>query len=347
MRKSNSKPSQGAAPKRKTFVSESLCRIAARIGATVFLEPDYGFVGEITFRNKKKVLFRDRNFNINPQGSSEISRDKGYADFFLKHYGYHTVEGQTFFSEKLNERLEIKRNIDDGFQYAKSLGVPVILKPNNFSQGTLVTKVYNKTQYYSVATKILKRTPVMLVQRYYAGFDYRIVVLDDEVISAYQRIPLFVIGDGRSNILRLAVQKQRHFKRTGRDTEIDLDDFRIKQKLRRQKLNLESVPAEGAQVFLLDNANLSTGGDAVDVTETMHRDFRQLAVKVTKDMGLRMCGVDIITTYDINAPLKDYVIIEINSAPGLDNYAAIGQVQKNKVDELYLNVLKALESSVC
>ncbi|HBB97660.1 MAG TPA: cyanophycin synthetase [Blastocatellia bacterium] len=333
-----------ASIERKTFVSEILSRIAPRIGAKVFLEPDYGFVGEITFTNGKRVLFRDRNFNINPQGSSEIARDKGYADFFLKHYGYNTVEGQTFFSEKLNDRLEIRRTIDDGFQYAKTLGLPVILKPNNLSQGTLVTKVHNKREYYLAAKKILKRTPVMLVQRFYSGNDYRLVVLDNEVISAYQRTALFVVGDGKSTVTELLKLKQRNFVKLGRDTEIDADDFRIRLKLLKMRLTCQSVPTLGAKVVLLDNANLSTGGDAFDVSAKVHPDFCRLAVTITKDMGLRMCGVDIITG-DIKTTLDRYVVIEINSAPGLDNYASIGAKQRERVDELYLRVLQALETS--
>jgi D-alanine-D-alanine ligase-like ATP-grasp enzyme len=329
---------------KKSFVSEIICRVAPKIGAKVLMEPEYGFVGQITFKNGKRVLFRDRNFNINPLASSEIARDKGYADFFLNLYGYKTIEGQTFFSDGRNQRIKIKRTIHDGFNYAKTLGLPVILKPNNLSQGTLVTKVHNKREYYAVAKAILKRTPVMLVQKYHPGLDYRIVVLDKEVISAYQRIPLFVIGNGRSNVMSLLREKQKTFARTERDTEIELDDFRIVEKLRRQRLGLKSVVPKGQQLFLLDNANLSTGGDAIDVTEKIHQDFKRLAVGITRDMGLRMCGVDIITSDDIGSPMKDYVIIEINSAPGLDNYASIGPAQKARVDNLYLKVLKALQS---
>jgi len=331
-------------PIKKSFVSEIICRVAPKIGAKVLMEPEYGFVGQITFKDGKRVLFRDRNFNINPLASSEIARDKGYADFFLKLYGYKTIEGQTFFSDARNQRIKIKRSIHDGFHYAKTLGLPVILKPNNLSQGTLVTKVHNRREYYAVAKAILKRVPVMLVQKYYAGFDYRIVVLDREVISAYQRVPLFITGNGRSTVMNLLLQKQKYFGKTGRDTDIELDDFRIVEKLKRQKLNFKSVPSKGEQIFLLDNANLSTGGDAVDVSETIHPDFKRLAIKITKDMGLRMCGVDIITSDEISAPLKDYVIIEINSAPGLDNYASIGDKQKRRVDQLYLKVLMALEA---
>lgn len=329
---------------KKAFVSEIICRVAPKIGAKVLMEPQYGFVGQITFKSGKKVLFRDRNFNINPLASSEIARDKGYADFFLNLYGYKTIEGQTFFSDERNKRIKIKRTIHDGFSYAKTLGLPVILKPNNLSQGTLVTKVHNKQEYYAVAKSIFEKTPVMLVQKYQTGLDYRIVVLDKEVISAYQRIPLFVIGNGRSNVMSLLREKQKTFARDGRDTQIELDDFRIVEKLKRQRLGLKSVIAKGQQVYLLDNANLSTGGDAVDVTEKIHPDFKRLAVRITKDMGLRMCGVDIITSDDIGSPMKDYVIIEINSAPGLDNYASIGPAQQARVDNLYLKVLKALES---
>jgi D-alanine-D-alanine ligase-like ATP-grasp enzyme len=330
---------------KKAFVSEIISRIAPRIGAEVLLEPEYGFVGQITFRNGQRILFRGTNFNINPLGSSEIARDKGYSYYFLKHHGYNVPEGQTFFSDKLNEKIRIKRTIDDGFNYAASIGLPVILKPNNLSQGTLVVKVHNKREYYSTAKKIMGRTPVMLVQRFYQGSDYRIVVLDNEVISAYQRIPLFVIGNGKSTVADLVAQKQKYFTRVGRDTEIDLSDFRTKQKLKAQRLTLQSIPAKGEKLYLLDNANLSAGGDAVDVTDEIHPDFQRLAVNITKDMCLRMCGVDIIITGDIRLPMRDYVVIEINSAPGLDNYASIGAKQRETVDELYLKVLKALEAA--
>lgn len=329
---------------RQSFVAEIIERIAPLIEAKVLIEPEYGFVGQITFKNGKKVLFRDRNFNINPQGSSEIARDKGYSDFFLKQFGYKTPESQTCFSDKLNERLDIKRTIDDGFNYAKKLGFPVILKPNNLSQGTLVVKVHNKREFYTVARKIFKRVSVMIVQRFYSGNDYRIVVLDNEIISAYQRIPLYIVGDGKFTIAELLKKKQEDFIKTDRDTVIEIDDFRIRGNLKRHHYKFESVLSKGEKLYLLDNANLSTGGDAIDVTDYIHPDFRELAINISRDMGLRMCGVDVISS-DISLPLKEYVVIEINSAPGLDNYASMGEKQMRKVDELYLKVLKALEDS--
>lgn len=324
------------------FVTQILRRVAPSIGATLLVEPEYEFVGQITFRNGRKALYRNTNFNINHLGSVEIARDKNYASVFLKNMGYAVTEGQTFFSELMCRGVKIKRTIDDGYAFAKSIGFPVIVKPNALSQGALVAKVYNKRDYYKIARKIFRLAPVLIVERFYEGRDYRIVVLDDEVISAYERIPLCVTGDGRSTIRRLLEQKQLAFIADGRDTILDMDEFRMTDKLRRQKLTIDSVLADGKKLFLLDNANLSTGGESRDVTASIHPDFKKLAVSITRDMGLRLCGVDIITS-DISAPENGYVIIEINGAPGLDNYASMGTEQSAIVDALYLKILKALE----
>lgn len=225
--------------------------------------------------------------------------------------------------------------VKDGFQFAKNLGFPIILKPNNKSMGSLVTKVYNRAEYFPVANKILKQWSVMLVERFYPGQDYRIVVLDNEVISVYKRIPLSITENGTSTVSDLIKAKQEYFQATGRDTIIDYGDFRITAKLSRQNYLLSSVIPEEERVCLLDNSSLSTGGDAVDYTNETHADYKNLAVRVTKDMGLRMCGIDVLIDSEISRSLKDYIILEINSSSGLDNYVSIGKEQQLIVENLY------------
>ncbi|BBD59781.1 cyanophycin synthetase-like protein [Nostoc sp. HK-01] len=325
------------------LVTSIIQKIAPQIGAIVVVDPEYAFVGHITFKNGNKACFSHSKLNINGFGSAEIAKDKAYSNFFLNHFGYKVTEGQTFFSKKLCEKIGSERNIDAGFDYAKELGFPVIVKPINLSQGRFVTKVYNKTEYYQVAKKILRITPGLIVERFYVGNDYRIVVMDDEVLAVYQRIPLCVVGDGKSTILELTQQKSKDFTTNGRKNNIDVHDFRIKRKLKRQKLKLDSVIPENHVVYLLDNANLSSGGDGVDLTESIHPDFQKLAINVTKDMGLRLSGLDIITE-DITMPMNNYVIIEVNGSPGLTHYAAIGEAQVQRVENLYFKILKALEN---
>lgn len=187
---------------------------------------------------------------------------------------------------------------------------------------------------------------MILIEAFVTGHDFRLVVLDDRVISVYERIPLSVIGDGKTTVRGLLRKKQRVFKQTGRDTVIKFDDRRIADKLSRQGLSFDSRLGKDQLVYLLDNANLSSGGDSRDVTRAVHPDFQKLAVNVTRDMGLRLCGVDLMIAGDISqTPIKgQHWIIEINSAPGLDHYATIGKAQQKIVDDLYLEVLKAMDT---
>ena len=81
----------------------------------------------------------------------------------------------------------------------------------------------------------------------------------------------------------------------------------------------------------------------MDVTEMVHPIFKELAVKLTRDMGLRLCGVDLMIKGDISQSPQIYWVLEINSAPGLDHYAKIGKAQEQIVESLYLEVLKHME----
>jgi D-alanine-D-alanine ligase-like ATP-grasp enzyme len=103
-----------------------------------------------------------------------------------------------------------------------------------------------------------------------------------------------------------------------------------------------SVLPKGQAVTLLPNANLSTGGDAIDVTEVIHPKWKTLARNIARDMNLRYIGIDIMSTETLDKPPGDYVVIEINAAPGLDNYSAMGPRQKRIVEGLYRKALEAL-----
>ncbi len=330
---------------KKPLVSILLKKIAPKIGAQVNLEPKYGWAGQIVFKNGRRRYFRASTIDLNPVGSSDIAKDKDFATYFMRKMGYPVVTGETFFSGEWADTVGSDRNIDAAYQYAQRLGFPVIVKPNSKSQGAGVAKVYTKRDFYRAFRAALQKDRVALVQEALSGKDYRIVVLDDKIISAYERIPLNVTGDGRLTIAKLLERKQRFFRKIGRDTFIKTDDFRIAMKLARSGLNMNSVPKKGERVFLLDNANLSTGGDSKDETDFVHQSFAELAIRLTKDMGLRFCGVDLIIAGTIgdSASAVKYWVLEINAAPGLDHYGAIGAKQKKLVESLYLTVLKAME----
>jgi len=319
-----------------------LRRLAPRLGAQVILEPEWNIAGQIRFKNGKRSYFRYNTLDLNPVGASDIAKDKDYATFFMRKMGYPTTEGKTFFRKDFAEALGSRRGIDAGYRYACKLRFPVVVKPNSGSQGVGVALVRNKRDFYRAVKFIFLNDRVALVQRVVPGRDYRIVVLDKKIISAYERIPLNVVGDGRSTIRQLLAKKQKTFVDASRDTRIKPDDARIAGKLQSQKLTFASTPRRGERVYLLDNANLSSGGDAVNVTGTIHPGFRKLAVKLTRDMGLRMCGVDLMVDGNMAQKPQKFRILEINAAPGLDHYVKTGKAQQRIVENLYLKVLRSL-----
>lgn len=319
-----------------------LSKIAPKLGAKLLIEPEWGIVGQITFKNGKKRYFRYNTLDLNPVGASDVAKDKDYAAFFMRKMGYPTVRGKTFYSNTWARAIGSDRNTTAAARYAAKIGYPVIVKPNSGSQGAGVFLVHTRAELLRALREIHRSDRIALLQKQIAGRDYRIVVLDNSVISAYERIPLSVIGDGRSTTAQLLRKKQRQFICAGRDTRLKLDDPRISAKLSKQNISLRSVPTRGERIFLLDNANLSTGGDAIDVSNAVHPAFKKLAIRLTKDMGLRLCGVDIIVKGDIRQKPKKYWIIEVNAAPGLDHYAQTGAAQKRIVENLYLKILKHL-----
>lgn len=317
-------------------------KLAPRIGARVVMEPEWKIVGQITFKNGRRRYFRYSSSDLNPLGASDIAKDKDYSNFFMKKMGYPTVDGRAFYSDEWAEAIGSKDDKRAAVRFARRLGFPVIVKPNSGSQGGSVQLVYSQKELFSALVAIFKKDRVALVQEKVSGRDYRIVVLDEKIISAYERIPLNVTGNGRSSVRSLLRKKQRDFIASSRDTQLKLDDPRIAQKLAHQRLSLRSVLKKGEKIFLLDNANLSTGGDAVEV-RYVHPEFKRLAIQLTKDMGLRLCGVDLMVWGTLAEKPKRFWVLEVNAAPGLDHYARSGKAQEKVVEEMYLEVLKSLE----
>ncbi len=327
------------------YLTNLIKKLGPKIGAKVVIEPEWGIAAQIIYKNGVVRSVRMYSLDLNHIASSDIAKDKDYAKFFMEQRGYPVARGQTIFSDRWAKAIKSKNTILQGIKYAEKLKYPLIIKPNSGSQGYGVCVVENIKELKKAVAEVFKDDKIAIIEKYLPGKDYRIVVLDDEIISAYERIALSVMGDGKSSVISLLKQKQKGFIKNERDTKINFSDKRIILKLKRQGFAFRSILSKDQKIFLLDNANLSTGGDSVDVTNTIHESFKRIAVNLTRDMGLRIAGVDIMVTKgDIAQDVKhcSYFIIEINAAPGLDHYVTTGAKQKKIVEAMYLKVLKAL-----
>jgi cyanophycin synthetase len=77
-----------------------------------------------------------------------------------------------------------------------------------------------------------------------------------------------------------------------------------------------SVPAAEQIVFLRATGNLSTGGTSIDVTDIVHPDNIEMAVRAARAIGLDVAGSDFLST----AISESYsatrgAICEVNAAP--------------------------------
>ena len=326
-------------------LAKTLKKIAKEEKIGIHIEPHWGYVGVITKKNGTQTYFRGTHFDLNGMGSSEIAKDKGYSAYFLKRFGYNTIETKTFYSYDFAKLLKSKDNPTAAYNYAKTIGFPVVVKPNSLSQGRLVCVCQNKKTFTEAVNKISKIDKVFLVQPLVYGHDFRILILDGEVISAYERTPFGIVGDGHSTVEKLINIKLKSLMHT-RSINIKKDDFRIDNRLKRYKINRDTILPNKKYFSLLDNCNLSSGGEAHDALDKMDYSNKKLAINIARDMGLRYLGLDIIVQNDISKPFNkknnNYFVIEINAAPGVNHYAESGKKQKRTVYEIYRKILKAL-----
>ncbi|CAM3939686.1 cyanophycin synthetase [Roseateles saccharophilus] len=210
---------------------------------------------------------------------------------------------------------------DDGWAVAEEIGLPVVVKPQDGNQGKGVTVNVVTREHFEIAYKAADEIGPVMVEKFLPGSDYRLLVIGDKLIAAARRDPPHVIGDGVHTVKQL-VDKVNADPRRGDGhatslTKIRFDDIAV-ARLTQQGLSPESVPEKGQRVILRNNANLSTGGTATDVTDDVHPEVAARAIAAAQVVGLHVCGVDVVAE-SVLRPLEEINggIVEVNAAPGL------------------------------
>lgn len=312
---------------------------------TFIEEPSRGMFGVMIFPNAKKYFVKDVNFNLNYVSSVRITKNKALTSYFLDLFGYNVPKYTMVYSECKCKKYGLEDNLAKGKEFAEAVGYPLILKINDSSKGQGIYKVYDEKELVEKAQDILLEVNTFQIQKYYDYNDYRIVVLGNKIISAYQRIPLYVIGDGVNSVKRLLEQKQESFIKAGRDTIINVYDKDIENNLLKLGYSLQSVLGNGEICKLRYISNLSAGGECIELIDKIHRDYAELGIKIAQDLNLHLCGIDIMCP-DISKGMKKYVVLEVNSSPGLDNYAFSGKQQELYVKELYRKVVLYIQDEI-
>ena len=213
------------------------------------------------------------------------------------------------------------QDLASAWEIAEDIGLPVVVKPQDGNQGKGVTVNIVTREQFEEAYETASTYGVVLVEKYLPGHDYRLLVVGNKLVAAARREPPLVVGDGVHTVQELVNLVNADPRRgTGHSTsltKIRFDGIAI-ARLLQQDFKPESVPEKGRRVILRNNANLSTGGTATDVTDDVHPEVAARAIAAAQMVGVDICGVDVVTE-SVLRPLEEQHggIVEVNAAPGL------------------------------
>ncbi len=234
--------------------------------------------------------------------------------------------------------------VDEAWAVAQKVGLPVVVKPQDGNQGKGVTVNITDRAQLEEAYKNAADYGTVMVERFLPGQDFRLLVVGDQLVAAARREPPQVLGDGEHTVRELVdIVNQDPRRGAGHGTaltKIRLDDIAI-ARLALQNLTPDAVPEKGRRVVLRNNANLSTGGTATDVTDDVHPEVAARAVAAAQMVGLHICGVDMVAE-TVLRPLEEQGggFVEVNAAPGLrmhlaPSYGKPRAIGQAIVDRLY------------
>ena len=313
--------------------------IAPAIGATLKIEPNYRRSGMLEFSNGSVLFFRNSHLNINAASNARMARDKSFLSHFLSEMGFRTLPEITVSRYDLDRGAVEPSKLENILQFAALNGWRAVVKPNGGSQGRGIRVTNDRQQLLGAIYDTLTTDGVCILQQYCGMPEYRLVVLKEKVIQAYRRSPMTITGDGSSTLETLLKRRAEAISQS-RNEDISLKLFaaavRIFEVAGR---DIKSVPPAAEQIVVGETANLSAGGEATDVMELLHPHWKELAIELAKKCGLLLCGIDIFI-HEVSSDSSDYRVIEINSAPGLDDYTLQGEAQKKRVLALYREVLE-------
>src|SRR5215207_6109813 len=215
----------------------------------------------------------------------------------------------------------------DAVSAAERIGYPLVVKPYNANHGRGISIHLTSAEQVAQAFDVAREhSRSVIVESFITGEDHRMLVINGELVAVALRLPGHVVGDGVHTIEQL-VERVNQDPRRGVGHEKVLTRLQLDQQahslLSKKGYTGETIPSSGERVFLRSTGNLSTGGTATDLTDQVHPDNIEMAVRAVKAIGLDVGGVDFLTS-DVTESYREVggAICEVNAAPGFRMHMA-------------------------
>lgn len=245
----------------------------------------------------------------------DIAKDKEDTKFLLDQAEIPVPRGEIIKTES-----GLKEVVED-------LRFPLVIKPIDGNHGRgVTTNISTWEQALNGFNAAKKISSAVIVEQYIRGEDYRILVINHKLVAAAKRLPAQVTGDGKSTIQQLIDQVNADPRRGyGHEkvlTYITVDEI-TKKLIESKNYQFDTVLKKGEVLVVKDTANLSTGGTSVDVTDIVHPHTVFMAERISRIVGLDICGIDFLTS-DISKPVSEVggAVIEVNAGPGFRMHLA-------------------------
>src|SRR5699024_677860 len=183
-----------------------------------------------------------------------------------------------------------------------------------------------------ILRKTMKHKEILL-EKHLEGSDYRVLVLENEIIGIVKRIPANIVVDGKQTIEELIKMKnkQRDKNPNLMSRKIKLDDEAI-ENIKSAGYTISSVLPKDKVLFLKNKVTLEA--DVLEANNILNENQQGLLLEMIKSIeGLHLCGIDIM----INEETNQMTIIELNTRPMLGYHMFPYKGEPNDVMSLFID----------
>jgi glutathione synthase/RimK-type ligase-like ATP-grasp enzyme len=238
--------------------------------------------------------------------AATLASDKYFTNVILERAGLPTLGGEYFF---LHERHRAHRapghETSDARNYFRKLGAMAFAKPLLGSRGDFAQSISGEAALASYIGEVSRYYDSILIQPIVSGAEYRIFILDDDVLYTARKYPPYLLGDGVRSVRDLLASHNTALQARGLSAAVMTTET---------DHSLDAVPAKGERWEIPGRMNLSAGGTMV-LEEVRSDILPALAKKAVRALGLRVAAVDLFA--DISHPAGASAVIEVNSNPSI------------------------------
>lgn len=246
-------------------------------------------------------------FPQNSATASSLATDKYFANLILGRSGIPTLGGEYFF---LHDRHRAHRAAGherrDALEYFRTLNGAAFVKPLTGSRGDFAQAIRDEASLASYLDEVSRYYDGVLMQPVFSGHEYRIFLLDDEVVYSARKHEPALVGDGIRTIGGLLAEF---------DAALHARGVSSVAMAASHGASPDAVLPKGERWAISGRMNLSAGATMVLETPRAEREAFALARQARSALGLRVAAVDLFT--DIGGDGEAIRLIEVNSNPSI------------------------------